>query len=416
MYDEFQARIANGSSLLEAGNADAARADFVVALALRPEDPGARGLLAQAEFRRGAHDAAAALYEGLVRDNPTEPSLQVNLGLVHLKAGRVENAIHAFQGVCDLVPDHRRARAYLGLALARRGDPAAAREEFLRAGEEAMARRMEDLAEAEASASGASVGAVAAGGLARLEVDEQPFGPAVETVGAAEGWQMEGPTADGPRGMPGILPPPLHRIPTLATFVELARLPAPPEGPFATGPFGAAVEVRGALLTRLDGVYAARGVLGFEPAQKRFRGRGTEQTFGEGPQQVFRATGKGTLLVSPKDLDGADRTLVALSLTAEDAFFCEGAIFAFDESLDHENGRVPGPPADLPLVRLRGNGHVLLATAGRVRSLRIAGEPLRVRAARLVGWTGFLAPRLLPEDGPVLGLELAGEGDVLLVP
>lgn len=416
--DEFQTRIAHGTSLLEAGDADAARDELVGALALRPDDPGARGLLAQAEFRRGDLDVAAGLYEGLVRENPTETALGVNLGLVHLKAGRLDEAIRVFQGVCDRVPDHRRARGYLGLALARRGDPTAAREEFLRAGEELMARRMEELARVEAGPSRADIGAVAAGGLARLEVDEQPFGCAEEASGAAEGWKMEQPRAEEPRGVPGLLPPPAHRIPSLASLIERTRMPALPEGPFVIGPFGAAMEVRGALLCRLDAVYASRGALGFAPTQKRYRGRDTEQTFGEGPRQLFRTTGKGMLLASPKDLDGADRTFSALRLASEEAFFCEESIFAFDESLDYENGRVPGPPADLPLVRLEGSGHVLLATAGRIRSLRIAGDPLRVRAARLVGWSGALAPRLLPEDGPGLGLgvELSGEGDVLLVP
>lgn len=433
MIDEFQARLERGSSLLGAGDAGAARAELRAALSLNPEDPGARGLLAQAEFRMGEYESAARIYDGLVHDHPSDPSLHVNLGLVHLKAGRLDEAIRAFRDACDLAPDHRKARSYLGLALARRGEPAAAREEFLRAGEEAMVRKMDRLLEEAARAAAEEpqpsvvgprpdgevdeLAEVAAGGLARLEIDEQPFAPAPESE-AEEGWQAEGPPAEPlPPGTPGLLPPPLARIPALATFIELARLPSPPEGPFSTGSFGAAVEVRGGMFTRLDGVYAARGGLHFEPVRKRFRGRELEATFGEGARQLFRAVGRGSLLVSPEDPAGGSRTLAAVHLTEEEAFFCEGPVFAFDESLDHENGRLSGTPADLALVRLRGTGHVLLATPRRIRTLPVVGEPLRVPADRLVGWVGSLVPRLLPFGaGAGPGVELEGDGDVLLVP
>jgi uncharacterized protein (AIM24 family) len=436
VIDDFQTRLARGSSLLGAGDAGAARAELLAALSLQPQDPGVRGLLAQAEFRLGEYETAARIYDGLVQDHPTDPALHVNLGLVHLKAGRLDEAIRAFRDACDLAPDHRKARSYLGLALARRGDPAAAREEFLRAGEEAMARRMERLLEAvdapadepqpamvgpRPDGEAEELAEVAAGGLARLEIDEQPFAPAPESE-AEEGWQVAGPppTEPLPPGSPGLLPPPLARIPALSTFLDLARLPLPPDGPFATGSFGAAIEVRGGIFTRLDGVYAARGELHFEPVRKRFRGRELETPFGEGERQVFRAAGRGSLLVSPEDPAGGTRTLTAVRLSQEEALFCEGPVFAFDESLDHENGRISGTPADLALVRLRGTGHVLLATARRIRTLSVAGEPLRVPAGRLVGWVGNLVPRLLPfggaGGGAGLGVELAGEGDVLLVP
>jgi hypothetical protein len=433
--DDFHALLERGSSLLASGDLDAARDAFVAALALRPDDAGARGFLAQAEYKRGDHDAAAAIYDGLVRDRPDDPTLRVNLGLAHLKAGRLDVAVREFRTACDLAPDHRKARRYLGLALARRGDPAAAREEFARAGEAELARRMEDLLAGPGEGAGPAAAAVgptaidgdgalaqvASGGLSRLEVEDQPFAPAEEGAAPAEGWRPGEPAEEAPRGSPGLLPEPPARVPTLAAFVELARLPPPPDGPFSTGPFGAAIQVRGSLITRLDGVYAARGALGFEPMQQRFRGRPTERPFGEGVRQVFRATGQGSLLVSPQDPAGGARTLAALRLADEEAFFCEGPVFAFDESLDHENGRVPGPPADLPLLRLRGRGHVLLATPGRVRSIRVTGEPLRVPSSRLVGWTGALAPRLLPLEGAPsagfgVGVELAGEGEVLVVP
>ncbi len=87
-------------------------------------------------------DRAAELYEMLVRDNPVDPTLRVNLGLVYLKTNALQRAVREFEVAVDLAPDHQKAHNYLGLALAQQSEYGRAREHFLLAGSDAMAEKM----------------------------------------------------------------------------------------------------------------------------------------------------------------------------------------------------------------------------------------------------------------------------------
>lgn len=174
------------------------------------------------------------------------------------------------------------------------------------------------------------------------------------------------------------------------------------------------LHVEGELLTRLQGLVAWSGSLRFLPEMKRFRGRATDRPFGEGAARVMRASGQGVLHVEPEE-----RTFLALSLAGDSAYFREHCVFAFDESVVFENGRVPSDMApDLDLVHLRGQGRVLLCLEGALRSLPVRPEePLAVSLSHLVGWQGDLSPRVVrpleSEPGRV-ALELAGEGFALI--
>ncbi|HLV60628.1 MAG TPA: hypothetical protein VKY51_04425, partial [Fredinandcohnia sp.] len=102
---------------------------------------------------------------------------------------------------------------------------------------------------------------------------------------------------------------------------------------------------------------------------------------------------------------------------SEDFYVVESRLYAFEEHLDFENGRVAGPRSglDLHLVRLRGDGHVLLVTPRTIRSEAIYGnESVRLPVDGLVGWIGPITPRLL--EGPDgAWVDLTGEGSVLLL-
>ena len=78
----------------------------------------------------------------LVRDNPVDPTLRVNLGLVYLKTNALQRAVREFETATDLAPEHKKAHNYLGLALAQAGEYGRAREHFVLAGSDAMAEKM----------------------------------------------------------------------------------------------------------------------------------------------------------------------------------------------------------------------------------------------------------------------------------
>ena len=203
----------------------------------------------------------------------------------------------------------------------------------------------------------------------------------------------------------------------LAAYTNTRRLSVPSsEGGFGIGASEVLVQVRGEMLTRLDGLVASWGSMTMKPELKRFRGKATDKPFGEGARRMLRAQGEGRYVISREG-----RYFTALELADEPAYFREEILFAFEESILFENGRVPSKIGqDLHLVHLRGRGKLLLVTSGPPRSVEVSkGEPLRIPMDQLVGWHGpLIQPRLVPivEEAPELGvaLELAGEGRALV--
>src|SRR5205823_4719055 len=137
--------------------------------------------------------------------------------------------------------------------------------------------------------------------------------------------------------------------------------------------FSSGFQVRGEMLTRLDGLVASWGSLTMKPELKRFRGKATDKPFGEGSRRMLRASGEGRYVISREG-----RCFTALELGDEPAYFREEVLFAFEESILFENGRVPSKGGtDLHLVHLRGRGKLLLATFGVPRAVDVQkGEPL----------------------------------------
>ncbi|WP_164018370.1 tetratricopeptide repeat protein [Pyxidicoccus trucidator] len=218
---------------------------------------------------------------------------------------------------------------------------------------------------------------------------------------------------EGAAGLPGAFVPPLAE---LAPAVALAG--ADPAHPFVLGEGSFSVSVDGELLTRLDGLVAFSGQLAFQPEMKRFRGRATDKSFGEGAARMVRARGRGVLYMEPSE----KRTFLAVDLGEDSAYFRDECIFAFEEPVMFENGRVPSDIApDLDLVHLRGQGRVLLSLPGALRSVPVRMEgTVTVPLTHLVGWQGNLTPRVVPllksPTGEVLrtAVELSGEGFALI--
>jgi hypothetical protein len=428
---EFERALASGSEALAQGRPEDARVALERSLRYKPSNQRARNLLGLSLFKLGELVRAEQIYRGLIDDHPSDPTLRVNLGLVYLKQSASAEAVHCFETALDLTPSHQKAQNYLGLALAQKGELLRAREWFLKAGNEPMAQRMGQALQQ------SPIREVAAGAEVALQ-DEQPFRPAVQEnePPAPARWVASDP--ESPPAPPVAsefspspsLPPPetpaqaideavaAATAPSMAQFTKSSRLdlPADEGGGFVIGPSEILVRVKGEMLTRLDGLVASWGQVTMKPEMKRFRGKGTDKPFGDGNRRMLRATGEGRFVIAREG-----RRFTALELGDEPAFFREEALFAFEESVVFENGRVPskGGP-DLHLVHLRGTGKLLLATTGMPRAVEVTrGEPLRIPMDQLVGWHGpLIQPRLVPivEEAPEMGvaLELSGEGRALL--
>jgi uncharacterized protein (AIM24 family) len=410
---DFVHHLVRGSELLQSGEATQARSMLERALRLQPKNQRGQTLLALSYFKLGLFDRAEEIYRALLDDHPQDPTLRVNLGLVQLKTGRSEEAAASFASALELAPGHVKAMNYLGLAFLQVRDFAGAREWFDRAGNVPMRDR------AAAALAASPLRQVGEAALSVLEAREVPFSPPEPTLppsadAAVTAWVATAPGAPPDPQVPGLE----HASPDLASFSAAHRLEFQPAAPFAHSADGVVVEVRGEMLSRLDGLVASFGNLSFQPEFKRFRGRVTEKTFGEPARRMMRVAGHGRLWVAT-----LGRRFHAVEIGDEAAYFREEVLFAFEESLLFENGRVPSKyGSDLHLVHLRNRGRALLASRCVPRSVDVSkDEPCRVPLEVLLGWHGNVAPRIValveaeaPDGLPLAAVELAGEGRVLL--
>lgn len=415
--------------LLRGDKLDEAEREIENALRIRANDLRARNLRGLLLFRAARYDEALAVYHELCAVHPTDAALRLNLGLVELRIGRHAEAAENLRRVVLVEPENVRAQGYLGLALMRAGELAAARDAFHRAGQEELARQVEErmahLGE-EAVAARLDLRRAANEGEKALD-GEQPFGavelePPVDEARRGGAWQLrvpgERPPLPGPEGPapagrfePLLLSPPLP----VAAFATARLLRAGAMGePFALAEGGMlVVRVDGKLPTRTFGAIASSGQLSFEPMRRRVRGQPNEEPFGDGADAMFYATGHGLVVVAPR---GAKFT--ALALADDIVYVRETALYAFEETLHWENGRVPGGgPDSMRVVQFRGHGRIVLRAARAAFSLKIEPEqPMYVEATALLGWIGRVVPRVLHgQDGePTPYVECSGEGVLIL--
>lgn len=533
---ELALRLARAGEHLRADRLDEAESEIDAVLTLLPHDVRARNMQGLLHFRAGRFPEARVIYSELLGEFGEDASLRLNLGLVELRMGNYQSAVHHLGWVAEAEPDNARAQGYFGLALMRAGETAKARVVLSRAGQDELVRQLDrslggdeaprpsqppqvQLAsrppesaaraqaqtlekraekagraastaprvEATARAAAASKPATkpatkppahpapvsepprAAVADARLAVaagaraldGEQPFAAPVETPhdgaeeaqGQGRDWQVRQPAQilPGPAGSPAApssqsplrpIPLPERRShpPGLSAGPSLARTAtplgqflrerelAPPEGAaIGVTPDGLlVVRVQGSLPTRSVGVIVSTGEMAFEPLQRRARGRALPETFGDGPMGLFRATGQGMMVISPRG-----GHFLALGLSEESVYLRESATFTFDDALHWENGRIPGSgpqphtghpglPEELSrVVQFRGTGQVVLRTERPLITVRLtAGQTSFIEVEQLVGWTGRIIPSLLIEDGgvPTPYVECAGDGHLLIEP
>ncbi len=409
--EEFLFHLNRGSDLLARGEAEPATESLQRALELRSKDAKVLGLLGQAYYKLGRFDDATIAWQRLVDDNPVEPAARVNLGLAFLKAKHFPEAQKQLEIALDLNPDHKKAMGYLGLALLEAGDASAARAWFVKSGSDQLVARCDQILAGGGRGASAPTPEPSDGATETPPPAPEPFHTPIP--GAYAAVRPAAPAAPAPAASPAASP-----APALAGWAEARRVRADGEEPFTVSGGVLAIAVRGEVRARLDGLFATRGRVAVKPELKRFRGRSTEKAFGEGLARMHAATGDGVLLYR-----AGGRRFTSLDLGGEAAYLREEVLFAREEPVAFENGRVAaGSGGELNLVHLRGGGRFLLATAGEPVAVDVAADaPLRLPLEALVGWVGALTPRgtVLLDDGgehAVAAVELAGEGRVLVDP
>ncbi len=141
--DDFLYHLYRGGELLAAGKNAEAKDELERAFHLKPRNQKAQNLLGLVYFKLGMLEKSSEVYELLVQDNPTDPTLRVNLGLVALKAGDHARAIHELEVAVDLSPQQQKPLNYLGLAYTQGRQHGKALSAFKRAGNQAMVEKME---------------------------------------------------------------------------------------------------------------------------------------------------------------------------------------------------------------------------------------------------------------------------------
>lgn len=503
-----------GGEFLKQNRVKEAREMFSQALAVAPNNAKALGLLGLVCFRMNDFASAQPVYEHLVSINRNDASLALNLGLVYLKLGKAAKAIKELQRCRDLDPSQTRAVSYLGLAYARNGAYAEAFQSFLQAGDEDLAREMEQYLSDEQrqrirdSVTNPQQAAPNSSGTAKAtppqatppqatpaqvkppkatppQAQPQPvqaestspktladkqvedseliqFSPAGTVELSADELEVIEDDDSHKSATPPVSPPATPRVTTnpsasgrirakgpgaISQAVALVKpssaakagatrlavghrapqplfefatdkLIRPDDGdhPFELSPGGVLIiRVNGRVYTRTEGVNVTGGELAYEVASRRVRGASTGEDFSGDGRHLFAVSGKGHLIASPL----AER-FTSVVLDEDILYLREDLVFAFEEQLRWENGRVPGSRSTtISMVQFRGQGSVTFRSKRPLLAIKLAPEKvLHVDAHVLAGWIGRVIPRTVtPAAGgetSTLFVECSGEGVILV--
>jgi uncharacterized protein (AIM24 family) len=408
------------SDLLRSDKLHEAELEIERGMQIRRNDPRARNLRGLLLFRSARYEDARIIYLDLIAEQPEDVALRLNLGLVELRMGLYAQAAISMRQVVEREPDNKRAHGYLGLALMRAGDLHNAHAALVKAEQPELARQVEQrLAEhGDDEAKVRQELRFAAGsGARRLEAD-QPFAlpemepgeppPANEAKGHWTLHQL------GEKEFLGVVPSDASReLPKSIAAFATERLVRPGEinQPCVLSGGMLVISVDGKIYTRTLGAFASTGQISFEPLYRRRRGQMSEETFGQGTDGLFVASGKGTLVIAPR---GGRFSVLALE---DDILFVrEQGLFAFEESLHWESGRMPkSAPEIMWALQFRGIGRVVLRSARPLSTLKVEAEaPLFVESSTVFGWIGRVVPRVLPGSDDLRYVECTGEGALIV--
>ena len=128
-------RMGNIELLLQGGNVEQAMHELEVMRERRPEDHFVLNLMARAKTMTGDTAGALELLEESAEVEPGAHQTQVEMAVVLINAGRLDEAVAAAERAAELAPTLGRPHYFRGLGLMLQGDTRAALQAFLRAEE-----------------------------------------------------------------------------------------------------------------------------------------------------------------------------------------------------------------------------------------------------------------------------------------
>jgi tetratricopeptide (TPR) repeat protein len=461
----FVAHLASAGELVAAKKFGEAEGEILRALSASPADAKALTLLALVRYKLGRLEDAHATYRELADASPHDAGARRNLGLLALKLERIDDALPELEMAVRIAPGDGRAWSYLGYAYAKKGEVVQAAAAFRRAGQDALANELDEVAKVQRPPTPTSRGSLGSGSLGRPVALAPPLPPmpsaaaekrpsswkepsgrrfddpspprleaaahAVRNERDAIAWTEPGSAQPGapagvrPRGVdwspsregagslsgtPDTVDPPQPReveaVPLLS-FV-LARLGQAPSPSIPSGALRLAIADEAH--ARADAILAGAGTLKWEPGVRRAQGRVSTEPMGrEGGAPFFRLTGGGEIWIA-----GATNRWLPLRLADDVLYVREDRVLAFEGSLTWEAGAVPN--TGLRMLQFRGRGTVALELPTDAIAIKVTDEtPTLLSAARLYGWVGRLVPHgaRMPGSAP-FQLGCQGEGVVLL--
>jgi hypothetical protein len=407
--EEFLAQIHRSSELMRQDRGEEARTLLTQAFESRTDDPSGQATLGLVYFKLGIYPRALAIYQRLVRDFPSEPTLRLNLGLIYLKTGQTEAAARELEATVKLSSDYRKAHGYLGLAYQRLGDYMGAKRAFERAGVMHLAERMSRFSAPVHN--GAKDMKPSCGNLdlvyeAKTEADGDGF------MKGLSGFILELPFSSA---APSMFPMEGHcaREPvSVAELTAKAKIPEPLGSRFLISDAGyLLVDVRERGISQLKNLhFLCASSLSYKPMKRCFRGKECDELFGSEETRLYEIIGNGRLGFHP-----GSGVFTAFSLDGDAAFIREEYLFAMDPALCYENGKIPNEGS--MLVHLSGRGAAALITPTQPTCLEVTpSSGVIIQASELVGWFGRLLPKKAasaPFDPSFDTLEIIGEGVVL---
>lgn len=429
-YDqEFLYHLYRGSELLSENAVDEAKAELERALSLQPRDAEGQSLLGVVYFRLGMYPMAIEIFEQLERSCPQEITPKINLALCYLKTGQSEAARDRLEQVVSRSPKHKRAWGYLGLVYQRFGEFGKARVAFGHAGHPKLAERMAQLVSQLESDSSEEFPAIEEQGVARPTL-RPSLGPSLRVRPPPQTPPLARSERDAPSAAPSERPAPPLQTAAAAPTTRLG-LPEPvtrvvreaelvfPENPKVV------VHRDGTVLVRVETSFAVRPQwislashqrvpFATQALKRRTANVPSAEPLG-GRAPIVSLVGAGRLLLSPHP----DTRLLLFNVDRDPVYLRENHVVGFQPQVSYESGQLDPRRAGDAVVKLSGAGSVVAYTRGRLGSVPVTPEaPVSVRAGQLLGWTGQLLPRVVPQQEAIAALSdmvaFTGHGAVLI--
>ena len=428
--EDFLYHLYRGSNLLLQDQVHEAKVELEQALKLQPQDAKSQSLLAGVYFSLGVYPQAIEIWKGLTEVYGDDVTLRVNLGLALFKTGQADKALEQIHEALKIQPDHGRAWGYLGLIRWRLGQLEAARDAFLRGGQAAMAKRMEEAlggGDTESTPSTAAEALEAEDRRAMRDAAEEAIAhleSAKPDIAVAEQGRDRRKAGRWESLEPGHEPVPKRGAPAGTVVGGVASLQRQLEGwtvelpeslAFAVGPDGRLhCDCPHDIFVRLARLQSVHGNLDSTMVYRRARGKDLEECLGA-DDPIFRVKGPTRMTLEV----ARDETIVVVALDDDILYVRESRVLAFDDRSSFESARLPFGKDPVPMLQLHGNGLVALRFHSHPTALPVRdGQELRVNPDRVLGWTGRLFPNLQKGTAPYSliapRLVFRGEGAVLL--